>query len=351
MIKKLLFPVLKIAYLGVVVNGKKVHIHTKHIMNDRLIKEEKREFEYINNKPSQTMIEYLERVDRTTTYFYTAIALNSINQGAVPSVDLDFFAKLGIDTENIQTISKSNDWSIYGSKYDIEAIQKTYDQVDGVDFIFPTESIIDFVKEKEKIAADETTAFLLYDLNNIALTIYHKNILVYSSHFVFDDEETILSSEETSDVSDLLDDVLGGNDILEEIVELDNINDDFDSIEDLNDFVATDGELGFGDSTNFDSLDTQEKSADSYSFLDEETQGDLRKDLELLNFVKSSINDFYKNENLESSFVSKVVILDSHDAAKGVARFIKEELYIDNMIVDIDIAKTVCDMAISEVGK
>src|SRR5574344_1522162 len=97
MIKKLLFPVLKIAYLGVVVNGKKVHIHTKHIMNDRLIKEEKREFEYINNKPSQTMIEYLERVDRTTTYFYTAIALNSINQGAVPSVDLDFFAKLGIE--------------------------------------------------------------------------------------------------------------------------------------------------------------------------------------------------------------------------------------------------------------
>lgn len=347
MIKKLIKPLLKVAYIGIANDGNKAHINTRYIKNEKVVKEEVMEFDLVGGRPSQQMIDYIEKVDRGSSYFYIAMILNSINQGSVPSTDLECFHKLGVDTSNISTITKDNKWTVYSSNYDIEEIERNFSDTAGVDFIFPTEAVIDYLREE----GNENEAYLLYCNSSASLSIYNNNILTYSSHFIFGNDEEIISDGEDTEVSDLLEDMLVADDIFEEIVELDSINDDFDTIEDLNEFVAEGDSLDFDASEPISETDSfsMPESAEPYGFLEEdEADGDLRRDMLLLEFVKNSINDFYKNDNLPSEFISKATIIDTHGVAKGVARFIKEELYIDAEVIEIDLAKTICDMAIEE---
>ncbi|MGE4295617.1 MAG: hypothetical protein AB7E49_07950 [Campylobacterales bacterium] len=354
--KSLLFPFLRIAHVGIAVAGNKANLLTRTYQNRRVVKEERREFDMIGGHPSQMMFDYLQKVEKSHTYAYVATALSSINQGAIPSCDKAFFKKLHVDTENILTLCRDESWSIYGSLFDIEEILRNYEPVEGLDFVFPTESIVDHLRNKfsPQIAPGEAVAFLLYDRASATLCVYQGGVMSYSSHFVFDEDEEGLIEEDQTDVSDLLDDALDENDIQEEIVELDSIGDgdDLDSIEDLNDFIASD------DSLNFDSAQTGDTASDAGlsakaddSFFDEEPQSNLRRDMLLFNFIKNSINDFYKNENFESSFITRSVIFDTHDGAKGIGRFLKEELYIESVLYDADMSLSVCELSVLEANE
>lgn len=353
-IKRFLFPFLRIAYVGIAVSGQKAYLTTRIMQNRRVAKEEKREFDMPGGHPNQLMFDYLLKVQKSNTYAYTATALSSINQGAIPSCDKAFFRKMHIDTDNILTVCKENNWSIYGSLYDVEEIQRRYAPLEGIDYIFPTESIIDFLKERMRLQTDGggAVAFLLYDKASATLSIYQNGLLTYSSHFIFDEDEEGLIEEDQADVSDLLEDALDENEIQEEIVELDNIGDgdDLDSIEDLNDFIASDDSLSFDAGQMSAPVGDSGAKADD-GFFDEEPQSNLRRDMLLFNFIKNSINDFYKNENFESSFITRAVIFDTHGGAKGIGRFLKEELYIESVVHDIDMSPTVCDLAVLEAGE
>lgn len=354
-IKKLLFPFLRIAHVAVIESGHKANLLMRIYQNRRIVKEERREFDMPGGHPSQLMFDYLFKVNKNNTYAYISTALSSINQGAIPSCDKAFFKQMHIDTDNILTVCKADRWSIYGSIFDVEAIRQRYAPVDGIDYVFPTESIIDYLRQKLSLALpSEASVYLLYDKTSATLCIYQNDTLTYSSHFIFDEDEEELIEEDQTDVSDLLEDALDDGDIQEEIVELDSIGDDDDlnSIEDLNDFIASDDSLSFDTAqgmTEGAAGDMGDKTDDS--FFDEEPESNLRRDMLLFSFIKNSITDFYKNENFESSFITHGVILDTHKGARGIGRFLKEELYIESTLHDIDLSEAVCDLSVLEAGE
>jgi hypothetical protein len=363
-IKKALFPTLKIAYVGIAAEGGKAHLITRVLKNRKVIKEEKREFELPGGHPTSQMLDYLYRTNRQYTYTYTATLLSSINQGAVPSCDESFFHKLGIDTHNIVTVTKENRWSIYASELDIEEIQGRYEPIDGLDFIFPSEALIDFLHHKSTLRRnhekDEAFLYLLYEKSAATLVIYVGEILTYSSHFVFDEEEEELIEDESDDVSDLLEsDGLDEGDIQEEIVELDTIGDqdDLGGIEDLDDFIAGDDTFSLDDfEQSSEEAGPQEGEVDDGdladdSFFEEDSESNLKRDMLLFNFIKNSVHDFYHNEHFESSFITHAEIYDTHGGGRGLGRFLKEELYIETATHELNLSEAICDLAISEAGE
>jgi hypothetical protein len=349
-IAKSLFPLLRVAYVGIYPKGRVCDLAVKIYQNRKLIKEERREFEMPRGAPSQAMVEYILRLEKRYTYLYVATSLASINQGVIPSTDTDFFRKMQIETENIVSIRTGERSTIYGSIFDIDEIREKYEEVYGIDYIFPTESLIDFSRRNINLnlREDEAFAILLYDKNSATLAIYQDDIFTYSSHIIFDEDEDASENLPRNDISDIFESELG-DDILEsaEPIMTASATDDFGSIEDLNDFIASD------DSSNFDNsaaneLAVIEDTLPEMDLADDARQSNIRRDMLLFSFLKNSFSDFYKNENFYSDFVEKIAILDTENFAKSVAEFVKKELAIEPIILPIEIPTMLCDLAYEE---
>jgi hypothetical protein len=340
------FQFIRVAYVGIVMNANKTDITTEIYQNRKLIRKEKREFESPNGNPSQLMIDYLRKVERHNTYTYMGTALSSINQGAIPGIDPSFFKTMSIEVDKIITLNNSNKWTIYGSVYDVEDIQKRFSALEGIDYIFPTECLIDYLRKEMSLALmnSESEAYLLYDKTSVTLVVYNNDILTYSSHFKFDEEEENLI--ESNDLGDIFGEPINVSDINGEIVELDNISDDFNTIEDLNTFIASD------DPSNIEKPEMTELNAPEEPpqlDLDKEVpETNIKRDMLLFNFIKNSLNAFYKNDYFKSGFVSNAYIFDTHGAAKGIGKFFKEELCVESQIIDIDLSESICALAIAE---
>jgi hypothetical protein len=345
--KKLLFPMLRVAYAGIFQSGKKANLLVRVYQNRKLIKEERREFETPNGVPSGAMFEYLQRLERRNAYVYAATGLANINQGALPSCDTKLFRKMHIDVDNISTVSIDDKWSIYASNFDLEEIRKKYEPIDGLDYVFPTEAIIDHVRRRTKIKADGSGAFafLMYAKASATLAIYQNDLLMGSSHIIFDDDDND-EPDAQNDMADFFDETLNDETLSADAADLNNISDDFNSIEDLNDFIASD------DPSSLDTLpQTPPETAEiapALDFGDDAPQSNIRRDMLLFNFLKNSIAAFYKNNNFESAFIDSMAIFEESESAKSAVEFLKKELCIDAKIYRVDLGEIICEMAYEE---
>ncbi|MDR1911196.1 MAG: hypothetical protein LBQ52_02470 [Helicobacteraceae bacterium] len=346
-----LYSLLRIAFVGVSLNGKKANLTIRVYQNKRLIKEEKLEFEAPNGAPSAMMFEYLQKLEKRNAYVYIATILASINQGALPSCDSDFFHKMRIDTDNILTVNIDNRWSIYASVFDVEEIQRKYISIDGIDYIFPTEALIDFARRRMKISIDRrgAFAFLLYGKASATLAIYQDDLLVYSSHIIFDDDDSAETNPQ-NDISDIFDDALTSDAIGDEAAQADAISDDFNTIEDLDAYMDSMTSSDSSDLNNaiLPQIDENPLNAPELDFNEDIQQSNIRRDMLLFNFLKNSFNVFYKNENYDSDFINHTAILEAREGAKSAAEFLRKELCIDATIYPIDVGATICDMAYEE---
>ncbi|GHV03864.1 hypothetical protein AGMMS50229_03970 [Campylobacterota bacterium] len=348
LIDKIIFPFLRVAYTGIATCGKKSHITTRIYQNRKMVNEQKLEFDMPNGTPSQAMFDYLSKLVKRNNYVYLATALSSINQGAIPSANKDFFNHLGVDTENIIMLTQNDSWSIYASRYDIEEIADRYEPIDGLDFVFPIESLIDFLRLKMDItiSQDSAIAFIVCDKASATISIYQNKMMIYSSHFIFDDDDEAESTTESpSAMNDIFDDMLSVNDINEEIQDLDAISDDFNSIEDINDYMGA-PDMGIDTSANNEL--GPDISAPELDLDEGESQQDIRRNILLFNFVKNSFNAFYKNDYIESSFVSSATIFYSHSNPNSLSQFMNNELAIESTLIELSISETLCDLAMHE---
>ncbi|MDR0665222.1 MAG: hypothetical protein LBF86_06855 [Helicobacteraceae bacterium] len=347
-IGRLLFPLLRVAYAGIYLSRKKASLHTRIYQNRKLIKEERREFEAPNGVPSRAMFEYLQKLEKRSAYVYVAAALASINQGALPSCDPKFFRKMRIETDNISTVYIDDKWSIYASVFDLEEMQKKYAPIDGLDYIFPTEAVIDYYRRKIKIENDknDAIAFLLYAKSSSTLAIYQNDAIMYSSHIIFDEDDENEEANAQNDMADFFDETLSDETLTDNAAELSAAGDDFGSIEDLNDFIASDdpsildapSEPALSDDQEAPELDLDENAP----------RFNMRRDMLLFNFLKNSFTAYYKNENFASAFINFAAVFEGYEGAKSAMDFLKKELCIDAKIYPIDIDETVCKMAYDE---
>ncbi|MDR2151677.1 MAG: hypothetical protein LBO72_02545 [Helicobacteraceae bacterium] len=349
LIDKLLFPLLRVAYTGIYAGGKKANLLTRIYQNRKLIKEERREFETPNGIPSGAMFEYLQRLERRNAYVYVATALASINQGALPSCDPNFFRKMHIQTDNIATVFMDNKWSVYASVFDLEEIQKKYEPIDGIDYIFPTETLIDFYKRqiKVEIGKNDAFAFLLYAKSSATLAIYQNDIFMYSSHIIFDEDVDEEDAGDQNDMTDFFDETLSDETIEANPAEINDVGDDFNSIEDLNDFIASDDPASL-DTLSEPSTDDDRAAPPELDLSEDAPRFNIRRDMLLFNFLKNSFNVYYKNEHFASAFIGSAAIFEGYEGAKSAADFLKKELCIDAKVYPIDISETVCKMAREE---
>ena len=232
----------------------------------------------------------------------------------------------GVDTSIVKSICKG-DFNSYISIMDLENDNLLYKPFE-LDYNFSPFFIIDEVKGSYSV----TDMVCLHRKNRIYVAIYTKNRLVYADNIViggndFDDaiDEDIESVDDDFDLDDL--------DQFEDDMDDFGGIDDLDDLDDLDDSESEDGD-DFTDSVDEDDMD--------------ETSELKEYDLHVYEAIKRSIKSFYDDESVASDFIEQIEVLDSLSLSQNVFELIKDELFCEVEVKNIDLHKECLNLVIKD---
>lgn len=345
-LEKLLIKLFKIGHVSIYMENKKFFVYIRIIKNGKTIEDEHRVFDVEGESDSpKVMKEFFKKFYDKVKYAYVSTYIDSINQGAISGCGDGVFHELGLDMSSLVKICVEDKWSVYTNIYEIDKVQEKYKAIFGVDFIFPMEIMIQHLKPEDNV--DTAVLYMVNNRNSSTLTIYRHNELVYSSHFLFnDDDDSLVVADSEDDDLDESDNLLGGDDDdgLDDLDlgddSLDDLDsmDDLDNIDDLDDFVVDDDEG--------DGLDSMDDDDDNVL----QSEQDLKKELLLFEFVDNSLNDYYKNPNYDSDFITEAIIYDTCKCSVGLKKHIKEVFFVEPKVLTIDLGETLCNLSQLEVS-
>jgi len=266
-------------------HDEKYKLLTQIYKNSKLLEENLVEFEE-NKELQQKIHSLLQDIPQT----YVSSVIQSMNQGIIPTCKKKEFINFNIEIENIKYICINNKYAIYSSIFDIMSVKKL-----DTDFVYSMFALIDY-KAKKKI----NSLYLLITKENFYLLIYNKNIASYS------------------DIFEKMEDVLNEDDIVEDI------SDDIDVIEDLDDDIIED----------IDDLD---------NIQEEEKTPTTNVELDIINFLKDSIEEYYKTYG--DDFIEEITIFDTGFVNNDVINLIKDTFFIETKKIDFDILKTINEIS------
>lgn len=335
---------MKNVHIAMVLEGKYCEISTRVLKNGKVVSKETRKFELNGDALTEEAIVYLNRYEKNHAYCFLSTLLDTINQGAVSQCSEERLVHLDIDPKSTTRLCLNDSWTVYSNIYDLEEVQERFEAVGGVDYIFPMASVVDFLRRKDP--REGTVMYLLNNQYSAAMGIFRGDDLLYGAHFIFNETEEELEIEEGEDATDKMIEE-GLDDEMEEVVELDNINelDDLDQLEDLDNF-SMDGEgAAFDDVEGFEG---EEMDLETPVGNEEQDGLSLRKDLLLFEFMKNSLEEFYKNDRYEGEFVEECVIYDTYGGSGGLQKYLFEDLGINAAMMKVDLPEVVCDLSVRE---
>ncbi|WP_456480010.1 hypothetical protein [Nautilia sp.] len=252
---------------------------------NEIIFKEKKEFDNIN-----LLKKYISSVIQDNPQTYVSTVLLSPNQGAVPGCGKQIYKQHGIETENIKSVCINNKYSFYTTLYELMEIKKT---MPFTDFIYPAFAIIDF-----NSSLKNNSLYILVLKEFSFVLIYKDGKPLYSDIFVTEEETE--NDEEIEDISDM--------DIIEDFDE--SLDEDIDNIEEL--------------------IDTGENIEN------------INVEYKITEHIKSSLKEYYDGGG---DFVEKIFIFDTIGLEKNITDIINDELFIQSVIQETDILKTINDIS------
>ena len=295
-------------------------IYVKKLKNSRVIFRAKKSFEIESkDKLSQEVISYLTDLQEEHEQTYIALFLNTLGQGAIPGCKSGDFDKYSVDKKNVRSICIDKEFTIYASLIDIGWIDKIFKSV-GLDYIYSPFLVLNHFANKEELE-NEVKLYILNTHNGLTIMIKEGKKLLYGSFF------------NTAKDDDLL------NDDFEEV----------DAGEDMEiDLEIDDDEFEIFDDDENELDDDETDSVDEFDF---ESLGDAMtaQDNRLVKYLDISLQEFYRSELYDSTFISKVKIYDDSGMQEKVISHIEDELLLDTSAENIDILEVILEISEKEV--
>ncbi len=274
---------------------KKYFLLIQTLKNKKIISEERKEFE-----EKKELEKFIKEKITQNPQTYTSTILFTLNQGVIESCNKKEYLKKDIDYENVKIVCIDNKYSFYASVYDIIRLQEEYRF--EIDFIYSVFAVIDYLAKERK-----NIIYVLVFKSYIILLTYENFIPKYSDIKEIEEKDEIDEIEEIDDL-DLIDDSLDSS--------IENIE-DIDEIEEIENI--------------------EEK-------LNNLTTG---IEVEILNFIKTSLKEYYKNYSNE--FIEKIIILDTAGIDVAITNLIEDEILIPAEYQNPDILQIINRLSIESI--
>jgi len=339
MINKFLEAIYAKIFVNIIVSRTHTNVYIEVCTKNGVVDSAESDFKTITI--NEEMYEFIKSYTDDSPYYYISIIDTSNSQGAIPSCiksEMDKFYSSDVS----KYICVSDKWAYYSSKYDLQQIESNYKNI-GIDFIFSPFSIL-FMFFKDKI--DTTTSmYVLIQDNFLSLCIFDNSKLLFAKqldleHAEIDDENILIDGSLDEDDEDFeLDDDINIDEIDADMNSLDDLSDleDLGDIEDLGDFEEIDE---FSEEEEKKEILTQEDT----SAMDTDANG-FNEDYQRYSLLKGAVNSFYKDSKYESKFIESVYIADSIGISSDLKKYLEEEMFLSVYVRHIDLGTEICEMA------
>lgn len=293
---------------------------------------------------------YLLNLQDEYNFVYISFLLNSMGQGAIDGCEAGDFLNHSVDLQSVSHISVDKKWSCYASFIEIKWAKNLFEGT-GLDFLYSP-----FVVLNEFIAGQKPRSSpVLYLLNCqdfFILSVYKQGHLLFGAFFKTQSDDIFISSE-PEEVEHW--NTEKAQDNVESLISLDEQNvsnshmEELTSLDDLSDIGDLSSEDSFSDVENTRVLG---KFGQDFDKDISETDSDVElygRDILVYKFLRSSMDEFYKNPLYRSEFIEEIVVFDNYEITSDIISTIESELLMDVEIHKVDIADKMCDMAIKEV--
>jgi|GEM_PF-1412050 len=326
----------KTAFVGIIIDDDMCEVSVIIYKNKNRLSSETKKFQLQDGVSPTSLLSYMEQIYEENPYVYASTMLTSINQGAIPECSKDAFGKFQVDSRNIKSICIDGRWTVYTGKTDVESIDKKYEKLGGIDFVFSPMLILQRFFAKD-ILEGGTVMTALKSKSIICVAIFNGNRLLYASLMSVKTPESEKAAIKVDSSESAFEDFFDDDEVHElgedGMVDLDDLSINLD--DDSHMPVLSD---------NIEDEALKEATPTSRISLEE-----AGNDLKLADFIKESIGEFYKNQAYESSFIDKIFIADPNSQDSDTKMILENELMMSVEVRNIEISSMLCSMTTDEV--
>lgn len=315
----------------------------------RIVAKKKKQFLYTKERSFdgefalRDMNTYIQKYTEETPLHYIALLNPTPKQGALNGCSHHSIEDME-ELSGAKTLCRENKWLLYTSLRELDVLQEEYKKI-GLDFIFSPFSVI------EHFFADKIQGgFAMYALaqkDSFSVAIFENGKLEYAHHYPSHEKQQVIEDDtnlggfsvgitevEESEKNISLDDIesLDDLDLLDELDDLSHIE-DLDTIEEIVEFSE-------------DEPTMEEIRQTTYRPDDVKVQMDrFNNDYHRFELIQRTLTRFYGGTHCQNRFVETVYIADAYGSGADLKRYLEEELFLNVLIRNIDLADEVIALA------
>lgn len=268
--------------------------------NNKNIKEEERSYKTVDGDFPIEAAKYIRTIYNKYPFTYLATMSRSQNQGLLNGNKLNIFSNFGLNTNQLTIMLVNKKWFVYISKEDIQKNKLKFNKVRGVDFIF---SPFVLIYEKIKSRLEEIKKlYILQEKSSTTLLIADKNNNYFGDYIIFEQNKFIEENEQESVKND---------DLIE-----------FDAINEIDENIII---------KDFDKPNYEQNSSVEL--------GELTVANHMIDIIKDTLNNFYKDDRYASDFIEELLILDGYGISDSAITYLKNNTMLETHFLRIDICE------------
>ncbi|WP_139452706.1 hypothetical protein [Campylobacter armoricus] len=257
-------------------------------------------------------IEYVKNLTKDFQIYYISIFFTPIAQGIIPSSNFKDLPKFGVDENSVKCVSFNNSL-LYASSVSLQSCQEDYESFGGLDLIYSPFSLLYYCMENKGFG-DKIGLYVYRYHDFVAMLICKNNSILFGSYFN-------IASQNYEDDEDFLDE------IKEEYAALDL--DDENNNEEEQNFDLKSLEEMSQELEKIDELEEQEE-------IPMESLENFSSDMKMIEYIISSVKEFYQNPLYENNFLEEIIIFDEESFSHTSLDYLENELFIKPKVELVD---------------
>lgn len=256
---------------------------------------EERSFRTVNGDLPIEAAKYIRHIQNSYPYTYIATMSRAKKQGLINGNKLRKFEAFDLNPSTLMIMLVNRRWFAWIDKEDMARFRSKFSKIYGVDFVF---SPFCLIYEKIKSRLDKTKKlYILQENGACSLMIADKDGVYYGSYIVF--EQNNLEIKEGLESND-------------DVVK-------FEAIGDMNENIII---------KDFDS-----KSEDS----SKSNLIDLSTANTMINIIKETLNNFYRDERYASDFIEELLVLDACGIGDNSITHLTNNIMLETQFLRVDV--------------
>ncbi|MFP4332736.1 MAG: hypothetical protein ACLFQJ_05495 [Campylobacterales bacterium] len=322
--------------------------------NSQIVSSEHKKFKSYDITIPMDAIQFIRKIESKYKIVYTSTIVESITQ----SIAYECVSEGIYEEDEYMKVCLGKGFGAITRKSDIDESRKLFEKIGGLDFLYSPYVVL--WKSIESIVDEEKRLYLLNLESSITIAVGSKDGLEYGAffHMISDDLqkiEDIPEEEPTDDEEEPEEEMHEEDESLEEEGAMDDSLEDLDELSNLESLEDDEDSSELG---SFDESHTQEKKPEPPKEDDkdeekeqnpEDSFEEFARGVDIISYAKESIEDYYKNPNLDSAFIDTIVIMDSAGLKEETIEYMKDSLLLEIKKDDIDAGRLINELSFAEV--